>query len=191
MYRILLTFLFATLLFLPSFAQNPTVEFDVKSSDIAGTIQIELLPDRAPATVKNFLNYADSGFYNGTIFHRIIDGFMIQGGGFTEKLREKNTLSPIKNEATNGLKNKRGYIAMARTSIVNSATSQFFINVVDNPFLDHRDPSQRGYGYAVFGRVVRGMNIVDQIRKVPVGVKIPFQNLPKDPVVIVETRVIK
>lgn len=158
--------------------QNPVVAMETSM----GTIEIELYADKAPETVKNFLQYVDDGFYSGTIFHRVIDGFMIQGGGFTEDMTQKPTRSPIKNEATNGLKNERGTIAMARTMVVDSATSQFFINVVDNPFLNHVDKNQ--YGYAVFGKVVAGMDVVDKIKAVPTTVKKGHENVPVTPVVI-------
>jgi len=132
-----------------------------------GDITVKLDPVKAPLTVRNFLDYVDSGFYAGTIFHRVINGFMIQGGGLDRQLRQKETRAPVKNEAANGLKNKRGTIAMARTMVVDSATSQFFINVVDNAFLDFRSPDMRGFGYCVFGEVVEGMDVVDAIKEVP------------------------
>jgi len=156
-----------------------------------GNIKIELYPDKAPITVKNFLDYVNSNFYNGTIFHRVINNFMIQGGGFTEDMHPKATKSPIKNEATNGLKNKRGTIAMARTMIVDSATAQFFINQKDNPFLDHRDNSMQGFGYAVFGKVIEGMDVVDKIASVQTGVRKGFQDVPLTPVVIKSVRVVQ
>ena len=131
-----------------------------------GAIEIELDEKKAPATVKNFVDYAKSGHYNGTIFHRVIDGFMIQGGGFTPDMDQKPTKAPIRNEAMNGLKNARGTIAMARTMVVDSATSQFFINLVDNDFLDHRSKTPSGYGYCVFGKVTKGMDVVDKIAAV-------------------------
>ena len=126
-----------------------------------GSITVELDDAKAPITVKNFLDYAASGHYDGTIFHRVIDGFMIQGGGFTKAMDQKPTKDPIKNEAANGLTNKRGTIAMARTMVVDSATSQFFINLVDNDFLDFSSPTPQGFGYAVFGKVTDGMDVVD------------------------------
>ena len=132
-----------------------------------GDITVKLDADKAPLTVQNFLDYVDSGFYAGTIFHRVINGFMIQGGGLDRQMRQKATKKPIPNEAANGLKNKRGTIAMARTMIVDSATSQFFINVVDNGFLDFRAPTPQAYGYCVFGEVVDGMDVVDAIKAVP------------------------
>ena len=131
-----------------------------------GDIKIQLNAEKAPITVKNFLGYVDEGQYDGTIFHRVISTFMIQGGGFTTKLEEKRGHDPIKNEAGNGLKNKRGTIAMARTGVVDSATAQFFINVVDNGFLDHRDETMSGFGYCVFGEVIEGMDVVDKIKAV-------------------------
>jgi peptidyl-prolyl cis-trans isomerase B (cyclophilin B) len=130
-----------------------------------GDVTLELDADKAPKTVANFLNYVDKGFYNDTVFHRVIDGFMIQGGGFTADLVRKDTDAPVENEADNGLKNLRGTIAMARTSQPDSATAQFFVNLVDNAFLDHREKTRRGWGYAVFGKVVSGMEVVDEIAK--------------------------
>jgi peptidyl-prolyl cis-trans isomerase A (cyclophilin A) len=149
-----------------------------------GDIQVELYPDKAPITVKNFFQYVDKKHYNGTIFHRVIDGFMIQGGGFTKDLNQKTTLSPIKNEASNGLKNDRGTLAMARTGDPDSATAQFFINVVDNKSLNR--PAPDGHGYCVFGKVTQGMDVVDQIKSVPTGNQGPFQNVPTEPVEIIE-----
>ena len=149
-----------------------------------GTITLELNEDKAPETVRNFAEYVTSGHYDGTIFHRVIDGFMIQGGGFTKDMNQKPTREPIRNEAMNGLKNDRGTIAMARTMIVDSATSQFFINLVDNGFLDYRGPDPRTFGYAVFGRVTDGMDVVDRIAKVKTGFAGPHQNVPEEPIVI-------
>ncbi len=149
-----------------------------------GTITVELDGDRAPETVRNFVEYANDGHYAGTIFHRVIDGFMIQGGGFTRDMNQKPTRAPIRNEAVNGLKNARGAIAMARTSVVDSATSQFFINLVDNDFLDFTSPTPQGFGYAVFGRVTDGMDVVDAIAKVKTGNSGMHQNVPDEPVVI-------
>jgi peptidyl-prolyl cis-trans isomerase B (cyclophilin B) len=149
-----------------------------------GTITLELDSGKAPITVGNFVKYAKSGHYDGTIFHRVIDGFMIQGGGFTKDMNQKPTEAPIRNEAMNGLKNQRGTIAMARTMEVDSATSQFFINLVNNDFLDFTAPSQRGFGYAVFGKVVDGMEVVDAIAKVKTGFKGPHQNVPEEAIVI-------
>ena len=149
-----------------------------------GAITAELYEDKAPETVKNFAEYARSGFYAGTIFHRVIDGFMIQGGGFTKDMNQKPTKGPIKNEAANGLHNSRGTLAMARTSVVDSATSQFFINLVDNDYLDYRGPAPSEFGYCVFGKVVDGMDVVDKIAKVRTGFAGPHQNVPEEPVVI-------
>jgi peptidyl-prolyl cis-trans isomerase B (cyclophilin B) len=141
---------------------NPVVVMETSE----GTIKIELWPDKAPKTVANFLSYVDEKFYDGTIFHRVIENFMIQGGGFTPDMIQKSTHAPIQNEAKADLKNVRGAIAMARTSVVDSATAQFFINTVDNRFLDHAGETQRTFGYAVFGKVIDGMDVVDKIRKV-------------------------
>ena len=149
-----------------------------------GTITLELNEDKAPETVRNFAEYVTSGHYDGTIFHRVIDGFMIQGGGFTKSMDQKETRAPIRNAAMNGLKNDRGTIAMARTMIVDSATSQFFINLVDNDFLNFTSPTPQGFGYAVFGKVTDGMDVVDQIAKVKTGFSGPHQNVPEEPVVI-------
>ena len=149
-----------------------------------GTISVELDDERAPATVENFVKYAADGFYDGTIFHRVIDGFMIQGGGFTRDMNQKDTRGPIRIESMNGLKNLRGTIAMARTMVPDSATSQFFINLVDDGFLDFTAPTQSGYGYAVFGKVTDGMEVVDRIAKVRTGFSGPHQNVPEEPVVI-------
>lgn len=148
-----------------------------------GTIELELYPDKAPVTVENFVIYAKKGHYDGTIFHRVIPGFMIQGGGFTADLKEKPTGSPIKNEGGNGLKNDRGTVAMARTPDPDSATAQFFINVVDNAGLN-RDQSPDGAGYAVFGKVTKGMDVVDKIVAVPTGSKNGMDDVPVDPVTI-------
>ena len=149
-----------------------------------GTITLELDGEKSPKTVANFVKYAGDGFYDGTIFHRVIDGFMIQGGGFTRDLNQKQTREAIPNEAANGLKNRRGTIAMARTMIPDSATSQFFINLVDNDFLDFTAPTVQGYGYAVFGEVTDGMAVVDSIAKVKTGFAGPHQNVPEEAVVI-------
>ena len=149
-----------------------------------GTITLALDEEKAPATVANFVQYAKDGHYDGTIFHRVIDGFMIQGGGFTKDMNQKPTREPIRNEAMNGLKNSRGTIAMARTMVVDSATSQFFINLVDNDFLDFQTPTPQGFGYAVFGKVTDGMEVVDQIAKVKTGFAGPHQNVPETAIVI-------
>jgi len=163
--------------------KNPVVVMDTSM----GVIQIELNPAKAPITTQNFLKYVRRGHYNGTIFHRVIPGFMIQGGGFTSDMKEKPTDDPIVNESTNGLKNLRGTVSMARTSDPNSATAQFFISVVDNASLD---PSQQtGPGYAVFGKVIKGMDVADQIVKVPTGSKNGMQDVPLKPVVIKSAKV--
>ena len=156
----------------------------VRMETSVGTITLELDGEKSPKTVANFVKYAGDGFYDGTIFHRVIDGFMIQGGGFTRDLNQKQTRETIPNEAANGLKNRRGTIAMARTMIPDSATSQFFINLVDNDFLDFRSETPQGYGYAVFGEVTDGMDVVDAIAKVKTGFAGPHQNVPEEAIVI-------
>jgi cyclophilin family peptidyl-prolyl cis-trans isomerase len=169
---------------------NPPPHEDKKMNPVVvietslGTIEAELDLEKAPLSVANFLKYTDEGFYNGTIFHRVIPGFMIQGGGFTEAMVQKPTHSSVKNEAGNGLKNVTGTLAMARTMVVDSATAQFFINVHDNDFLNHRNNSPEGFGYAVFGKVISGMDVVDKIRLVPTGSKQGYDDVPKTPVVI-------
>ncbi len=154
-----------------------------------GTITLQLDAEKAPITVKNFLDYVNSGFYNGTIFHRVMDGFMIQGGGFEPGMKQKPTSAPIKNEAANGLKNQTYTIAMARTSDPHSATAQFFINVKNNGFLDY--PGQDGWGYAVFGKVVEGMDVVDAIAKVKTGNSGYHQDVPREDVVITKAEVVQ
>ena len=149
-----------------------------------GDIEIVLDAVNAPVTVANFLSYVDEKFYDGTVFHRVIKNFMIQGGGFTPELAQKKTKAPIKNEANNGLKNLRGTIAMARTQVVDSATAQFFINTVDNAFLDFKEPTMRGFGYAVFGQVVAGMDVVDKIAAVKTGSHGFMGDVPVEAVVI-------
>ena len=168
-------------------AKNPVVVMETN----LGTVKMELFAKEAPLSVKNFLDYANSGFYDGTIFHRVIPRFMIQGGGFTADIKQKKTNPPIKNEADNGLKNTRGTLAMARTMMVDSATSQFFINVVDNVFLNQRDKTPGGYGYAVFGKVIDGMDVVDKIAAVKTGMQKGFQDVPETPVVIKSIKVVK
>jgi cyclophilin family peptidyl-prolyl cis-trans isomerase len=154
-------------------------------STTMGDITLELFPDRAPESVANFLQYAREGFYDGTIFHRVIPRFMIQGGGFTPALEEKPTRPPIRNEAANGLSNTRGTVAMARTAALRSATAQFFINVADNRAeLDHRGYSPRDFGYAVFGRVLSGLEVCDAVAAVPTARKGPLSDVPIEPVVI-------
>lgn len=151
-----------------------------------GDIKVEVFADKAPISAKNFLDYVQAGYYDNTVFHRVIPGFMIQGGGLTSDMRDKREgqRSAIKNESSNGLKNDVGTLAMARTSVPDSATSQFFINVKNNDFLNYREPTPQGYGYTVFGKVVAGMDIVDRIAKVPTGNAGPHQNVPREPVVI-------
>ncbi len=152
------------------------------------TIEIQLNREKAPATVANFFKYVNSKFYDGTIFHRVIHNFMIQGGGLTKNMIKKRGYSPIVNEAGNGLRNVRGTIAMARTSMINSATGQFFINVKDNNFLNHKNDSPRGYGYCVFGKVIKGMQVVDKIRMVTVAQMGYHANVPVNPVIIKSIR---
>ena len=163
---------------LPACSANPVVEMKTNQGNIA----IELYAEQSPKTVANFIQYVKDGFYNGTIFHRVIDSFMIQGGGFEPDMKQKATRAPIENEAKNRLQNITGTIAMARTSDPHSATAQFFINVADNGALDY--PGQDGWGYAVFGRVTEGMDVVKKIAKVPTGNAGMFQNVPKTPVII-------
>ena len=153
----------------------------------AGNIELELNDQKAPVSVKNFVDYVNGGFYNSTTFHRVIPGFMIQGGGFTTEMQQKQPNAPIKNEADNGLRNQRGTIAMARTAEKDSATSQFFINVADNAFLDH---GQRDFGYAVFGKVIKGMDVADKIAQVPTKDVGPYQNVPVKPVVILSAKIL-
>ncbi|MCH9635234.1 MAG: Peptidyl-prolyl cis-trans isomerase B [Chlamydiales bacterium] len=154
-----------------------------------GEIEVELFQAKAPDTVSNFLEYAKAGHYNGTIFHRVIDGFMIQGGGFAADFQEKKTRAPIRNEADNRVSNKRGTIAMARTSDIHSATAQFFINVADNNFLDFRNPTVQGFGYCVFGEVTSGMDVVDKIKKAKTGDKKGHSDVPLQSISIVEVTV--
>ena len=156
----------------------------VKLDTSMGSIVITLFSDKAPETVKNFLDYVRDGFYDGLIFHRVIPGFMIQGGGFEPGMKQKKTKEPIKNEADNMLQNKRGTIAMARTSVVNSATAQFFINLKDNFFLDHKSKKPEEYGYAVFGEVIEGMDVVDAIAAVKTGSRGFHNDVPVEDVVI-------
>jgi peptidyl-prolyl cis-trans isomerase A (cyclophilin A) len=158
--------------------QNPVVVMETSM----GNLEIELNQEKAPITVQNFLKYVDEGFYNGTIFHRVISNFMIQGGGFTEDMNQKPTREQIKNEAKNGLKNSVGTIAMARTNVVDSATAQFFINVKDNDFLNHQGDAN--FGYAVFGKVISGMDTVEKIKRAPTTMKAGYQDVPATTVVI-------
>jgi cyclophilin family peptidyl-prolyl cis-trans isomerase len=166
--------------------KNPVVLMSTSMGDI----KIELDQAKAPVTVANFLGYVKDKFYDGTIFHRVIAGFMIQGGGFTTDMAQKPAKAPIKNEAGNGLKNTLGTIAMARTNVVNSATAQFFINVKDNGFLDHRNETDQGFGYAVFGKVVEGLDVVQKIEKVKTGNSKGFSDVPVEPVIIKSVTVV-
>ena len=168
-------------------SSQPRVQLETSK----GIIVLALDAKKAPKTAENFLRYVRNGFYGGTTFHRVMKGFMIQGGGLTPDMQKKPTGAPIPNEADNGLKNERGTVAMARTRDPHSATAQFFINTVDNPFLDHREKSPRGWGYCVFGRVVEGMKVVDMIEGVPTGSKAGHQNVPKTPVLIKQAKVVE
>jgi peptidyl-prolyl cis-trans isomerase B (cyclophilin B) len=166
-------------------ADEPVVVIETSLGDI----KVELNRSRAPVSVENFLAYVKDGFYDGTIFHRVISNFMIQGGGFTPDMQKKPVRDAIKNEAANGLKNRRGTIVMARTNEIHSATSQFFINVKDNGFLDYKGPSVREYGYAVFGEVTEGMDVVDKIKNVKTTSEGPYKDVPAEPVIIKRIRV--
>lgn len=181
-----IAFFFALFLAANAWGENPRVELKTAR----GSIVIELYPDKAPRTVANFLQYVKDGHYGGTIFHRVIDGFMIQGGGFDRNMREKPSRAPIENEAANGLKNQPGTVAMARRPNPHSASAQFFINLKDNDFLNYREPTPQGYGYAVFGRVVRGMDVVTGIAKVATGTVGSHENVPRDPVIIESAAII-
>ncbi|BCG48037.1 Peptidyl-prolyl cis-trans isomerase PpiB [Citrifermentans bremense] len=167
--------------------KNPVVLMETSM----GNVKIELFKDKAPISVRNFLSYVKDSYYDGTIFHRVIKNFMVQGGGLDESMQPKKTKFAIKNEATNGLKNVRGTLAMARTSVVDSATSQFFINVVDNAFLDHAGKTPDRFGYAVFAQVIEGMDVVDAIREVKTGNKAGHQDVPVEPVFINSIRLIE
>ncbi len=166
---------------------NPKVLMETSKGDIT----IELYENEAPRTVKNFLSYASEGFYNNLIFHRVIKDFMIQGGGMDSEMRQKDPKPPIKNEARRGLGNNRGTIAMARTNVIDSATAQFFINVKDNDFLNHTDNTARGFGYAVFGEVIKGMDVVDSIARVKTGIFNGFRDVPKEPILIKNVSIIE
>lgn len=163
----------------------------VKMDTNQGTITLELDADNAPNTVANFLTYAKEGFYDGTIFHRVISNFMIQGGGFNEDMSQKTTHDPIKNEANNGLKNDNGTIAMARTGDPHSATAQFFINVKDNDFLNFSSETSQGWGYAVFGKVTEGMDVVEKIKAIATTTKGPYQDVPTEPVIIEKVTIVE
>ncbi len=168
-------------------AANPKVEMETSK----GKFVIELFPEKAPETVKNFLNYVDAKFYDGTIFHRVIPNFMIQGGGFTSDMKKKSAGTPIKNEADNGLKNERGTIAMARTGDPHSATAQFFINTVSNDFLNHKSKTQQGWGYVVFGKVITGMDVVDAISAAKTVTRGRYRDIPAETIEIRSARVLK
>lgn len=174
----------------PSYSLTQGKQKMVKLHTNHGIITLQLDAEKAPITVKNFLDYASTGFYENTIFHRVIDGFMIQGGGFEPGMKQKSTNAPIQNEAANGLKNDIYTIAMARTSDPHSATAQFFINVSNNSFLNYSAPNSQGYGYCVFGKVVEGMEVVDAIGKVKTGNKAGFQDVPKEDVIITQVEVL-
>ena len=160
--------------------ENPVIVLSTSEGDIT----VELYEDKAPQSVQNFLWYVDNGFYDGLIFHRVIPDFMVQGGGFTKEMQKKAGNEPIENEATNGLKNEKGTLAMARTGAVHSATSQFFINLKDNGFLDHQNTTQRGFGYCVFGKVIDGKDVVDAIAGIPTGSSGGYDDVPKTAIVI-------
>lgn len=168
-------------------AANPKVRIETNK----GTLVLELYPDKAPETVANFLGYVREGFYDGTIFHRVIPGFMIQGGGFTPEMAQKPTRAPIRNEADNGLANERGAIAMARTPDPHSATAQFFINVADNSFLNFKSETPQGWGYCVFGKVVEGMEVAEAIVAVPTGHRGMHQDVPREPVVMEKVSIVE
>ena len=189
LYVTLMILLFTT--GLPAAAKEPADNPRVRVTTSLGVIELELDMQRAPGTVRNFMNYVERGFYNGTIFHRVIPGFMIQGGGFAPGMREKTTGVKVKNEADNGLKNLAGTIAMARTSDPQSAAAQFFINTADNSSLDHRDKTDRGWGYAVFGKVTKGMGVVKKIEQVATHTVGPFQDVPVNDVAILKVEAVK
>ncbi len=163
---------------------NPVVVMETNK----GTIKIELWADKAPISAANFLRYTDAEFYDGLIFHRVIEGFMVQGGGFNEDMVQQPPYESIKNEASADLPNNRGTLAMARTNVIDSATSQFFINLVDNDFLNHTDETARGFGYAVFGEVIEGMEVVDAMATVSTGRERGHQNVPKEPIKMISVR---
>lgn len=193
MTRNILPLLFAATVVLAGtvLAQTPAANPKVLIKTSEGNITLELFPAKAPVTVKNILDYVEAKFYDGLIFHRVIPNFMIQCGGLDAEMHQKTGNDPIKNEAGNGLKNVRGSVAMARTNIVDSATSQFFINLKDNAFLNHKDNTAEGFGYCVFGKVVAGMDVVDKIAKVPTVSKRGHQDVPLAPVTILSATVVK
>jgi cyclophilin family peptidyl-prolyl cis-trans isomerase len=183
----LFALLLALLITPAALAANPKVE--LKTS--LGAVVIELYPENAPKTVENFVQYVKGGFYDGTIFHRVIPGFMAQGGGFTPNFQQKPARPAIRNEAGNGLRNAIGTVAMARTADPHSATAQFFINVADNDFLDFKSPDEKGYGYTVFGRVTSGMDVVQKMIQVPTASAGPHQNVPRQPIIIERARLVE
>ena len=185
----ILLFVFISFFMITTNSQAETTM--VKMDTNHGTITLELDAENAPNTVANFLTYANEGFYDGTIFHRVISNFMIQGGGFTDDMNQKTTHDPIKNEANNGLQNDVGTIAMARTGDPHSATAQFFINVKDNDFLNFSSETPQGWGYAVFGKVTEGMDVVEKIKAVPTTTKGPYQDVPSETVVIEKVTVVE
>lgn len=186
----LMLFLFSTLSFATEKQMSDT-QTKVKMTTSLGSFVIQLDNAKAPVSAANFAEYVKSGFYDGTIFHRVIPGFMAQGGGFDTSFSQKETKAPIKNEADNGLKNKRGTLAMARTNDPNSATAQFFINYKDNSFLDHTSPTPSGWGYAVFGEVIEGMEVVDEMAKQPTGNRGMHQDVPKTDIVIEKAEIVE
>lgn len=187
MYIIKLLTAVSLLLSSTAYAADPRVEIKTNF----GTMVLELYTHKAPKTVDNFLRYVNDGYYKGTVFHRVIPGFMIQGGGFDKTLKQKSARSPVENEAANGLKNEVGTVAMARTSDPHSASAQFFINVANNTFLNHTSPTPRGYGYTVFGKVINGMDVVNKIAAIPTGPGGPFPgDVPRETVVIEGVRLI-
>ncbi|AEG02305.1 peptidylprolyl isomerase [Methylomonas methanica] len=186
----LMLFLFSTLSFATEKQMSDT-QTKVKMTTSLGSFIIQLDNAKAPVSAANFAEYVKSGFYDGTIFHRVIPGFMAQGGGFDTSFAQKETKAPIKNEADNGLKNKRGTLAMARTNDPNSATAQFFINYKDNSFLDHTSPTPSGWGYAVFGEVIEGMDVVDEMAKQATGNRGMHQDVPKTDIVIEKAEIVE
>lgn len=188
--KILFTLIFITLVSFTTQAEN-TMNPKVKLSTSMGDIVLELDAEKAPLTTENFLNYVENGHYDGLIFHRIIPGFMVQGGGMEPGMKERPNLSPIENEADNGLKNDKGTIAMARTNDPHSATSQFFINLVNNDFLNHTGKDVRGWGYAVFGKVVEGTDVVEAMGSVETGTAGFHQDVPKEDVVITKAEIVE
>ena len=188
MIRFALVSIFSLLVSAVSLAADPAPKPRVEIKTSQGTMIVELYAEQAPKSVANFLQYTKDGFYAGTVFHRVIDNFMIQGGGFTEKMLQKETRATIVNEATNGLKNELGTLAMARTNEPHSASSQFFINLKHNEFLNN--PGRDGWGYAVFGKVVDGMDVVQKIAKVQTGNSGMYQNVPTSPVTIISVKLL-